>query len=319
MDVLDFAIFRQLSPGGEARFWATRCVIDPRISAREIADRVGISENGVRARLRSLEKRGFLRGGEVCPNPSLFGASMVVAEIPVRDTNDVDRLFAELALVEGVTFARDILDEDNRKLRVHYVSDTPAATTRRTALLRRLSPSGTLRGPDPYWIPTASRELSPLDWRLLRTLRKLPDAPIARVAAEVRISLKTAARRYHLLIDGQACWWTHSRESEEVPLALLSVSVPEPSARSRVATRISEELENWMPVAPGGLGSPPQENSTLVAGLTLIATPTSVERIVRRILAFPGVVSVRRTFALGYAAYPEWFDQRIAEEVARPS
>jgi len=227
----------------------------------------------------------------------------------------VDRMFAELPLVEGVTFARDILDEQDRKVRVFYISDSLPATTRRTALLRRLSPSGTLRGPEPYWIPPAERELTALDWRLLRALRKSPNAPLAKIAAEVRISLKTAARRYHALIDDHACWWTHSRETQELPLALLTISVEGPSARLLVAQRIGKEVENWMPVAADGRGSPPRENSTEILGLTLIESPTNVEGIVRRILSYPGVTGVHRTFALGYAGYTDWFDQRIEDRI----
>ena len=163
MDALDFAILRRLSPDGEARFWGTRRLIDPRVSAREVGDAVGISETGARARLRSLAERGYLRGLQVWPNPSLFGASLASVEIPVTDTRQVAKLFAELSLVEGVTFARDLLDETDRKVRVFFVSDNPTAAARRVGLLRRLSPSGSIRGPDPYWIPPCTKELTGLD------------------------------------------------------------------------------------------------------------------------------------------------------------
>lgn len=319
MDPLDFAILRHLSPNGEARFWASRRVVDPRIPVRDLAEKAGISETGVRARLRSLNKRGLVRGTEVWPNPSLFGVSIVSAEIPVRGPQEVRRLFEELSLVDGVTFARDLLDEDDRKVRVHYIAESAGPTARRTALLRRLSPSGRLRDPLPYWLPPCTRKLSRLDWKILRAVRMRPDAPMKAIASDLHISVKTASRRSRQLIDSRACWWTPDRETEELPLALLTVKVNDQAARAGVARKLSELIPCWMPVAADGLGTPPEEGRDVTAGLALIESPAVLERTLRRILDVPGVTDVRRTFALGSAAYPEWFDRRIAEEVARPS
>lgn len=318
MDSLDFAIYRFLSPGGEARFWSGRRVIDPRIPAREIAERVGISENGVRARLRGLAERGFLRGRAVTPNPSLFGARVLVVELPVREAREVEQVLRDLALVDGVVFARDVLDEDERKIRVHFVSDSESTTARRAALLRRLSPSGEIRTPQPYWIPPCDRELSPLDWRVLQAVWHQPDAAVADLAATVGISLKTAARRYHQLIDSKACWWTPGPDAEEFPLALVWVYVRGPEDRDSVAGRILKEAPTWMPVAGDGLGIEPGKTPPSVVGLMPADAPAVLERLLRKFAELPGVTSVRRTFALGSMSYPAWFGDRIAEH-ARPT
>ena len=86
VDPLDFSIYRYLSPRGEARFWAGRSIVDPEVPAREIADHVGISENGVRARLRGLAQKGFLKGRAVTPNPGPFGARVFMADLAVDST-----------------------------------------------------------------------------------------------------------------------------------------------------------------------------------------------------------------------------------------
>jgi DNA-binding Lrp family transcriptional regulator len=319
MDPLDFAIYRFLSPGGEARFWAGRRIIDPTLPAREIAASVGISENGVRARLRGLSERGFLRGMAVSPNPSLFGVQVLVAELPVESAEEAERVFRDLALVEGVVFARDTLDEGDRHVRVHFVSESDSTTLRRTALVRRLSPGGRLRNPQEYSIPRCERELSPLDWKLLRALYLHPDARVAETARAVGISTKTAGRRIHQLIESKACWWTHGAESEEFPLALIRIDVQNSSERDEVAGRVARESPAWMPVASDGLGLEPESTTTVVAGLVPADAPTILERQVKSLLGLPGVVSVRRTFALGSMTYPAWFKDRIAEHVvARP-
>lgn len=319
MDPLDFAIYRYLSPGGEARFWAGRRVIDPTIPAREIAERVGISENGVRARLRGLTERGFLGAKAVTPNPSLFGAQVFVVELPVKEAGEVDRVLRDLALVEGVIFARDVMDEEERKIRVHLVSDSDATTARRAALLRRLSPTAPLRPPEMYWIPPCDHELSPLDWRVLHAVWLHPDASIAEVGKSVGISLKTTARRYHQLIDSRACWWTPGPASEEFPLALITLSLDGPADRQTVAGQVAREAPTWMPVASDGFGVPPGSPSMPIAGLVPADAPAVLERTVRKFAAIPGVTRVRRTFALGSMSYPSWFADRLADRVRPPS
>lgn len=315
MDSLDFAIYRYLSPGGEARFWASRRVIDPTIPAREIAERVGISENGVRARLRSLTDRGFLGPKAVTPNPALFGARVYVAQLPVKEAGEVERVLRDLALVEGVVFARDVMDEEERKILVHFVSETDATMARRAALLRRLSPGGPLRPPQPYWIPPCDHELSPLDWRVLQAVWLQPDASIAEIGATVGISLKTTARRYHQLIDSRACWWTPGAQVEEFPLALVGVYLNGPEDRDPVAGKISKEASAWMPVASDGLGLEPGGSSTLIAGLVPADAPTILERLLRKLAGVPGVSKVRRTFALGSMTYPTWFAEHITGQI----
>jgi DNA-binding Lrp family transcriptional regulator len=317
VDPLDFAIYRALSPGGEARFWVGRRVIDPRIPAREIAERVGVSENGVRVRLQGLARNGYLRGKAVIPNPSLFGVTVFVAELPIHEASEVTALYRDLGLVEGVVFARDTLDEGERRLQVHFVAENEAIVTRRAALLRRLSPSGTLGGPRPYWIPSGPLELTSLDWRVLRALMQHPDATIAETARTVGISLKTTARRYHPLIDARACWWTHGPDAEEFPLALLLLGVGNPDDRESVLRQISGQGLAWMPVARDGYGVEPGDgtSATALAGLVPADAPAVLERTVRKLAELPGVVTVHRTFALGSMTYPGWFADRIAEHL----
>jgi DNA-binding Lrp family transcriptional regulator len=315
MDPLDFAIYRFLSPDGEARFWAGRRMIDPTIPVREIAERVGLSENGVRARLRGLADRGFLRGKAVTPNPSLFGARVFVSDLPIKAAEDAERVFRDLALVDGVIFARDTLDEGERQVRVHFVSESDSMASRQTALVRRLSPTGQLRGPGPYAIPPCTQELSPLDWRLLEALCRDPEAPVAEIARTVRISLKTAARRYHQLIQSKGCWWTHGPESEEFPLALIRMDLNDSSYRDTVMGSVLREAPSWMPVAADGLGLDPGRAATVVAGLVPADAPTILERLVKKLVSLSGVASVRRTFALGSMTYPGWFTDRVASHV----
>ena len=317
MDALDYAIYRHLSADGLIRFWGGRRLVDPLVAAREIATKVGLSEAGVRVRLKALEQKGYLRGRETGVNPSLFGVSLVISDIPVREPQDAQRMMRELALVDGVTFARDVLDEKERAIRVYYVADTPTATARRTALLRKLAPTPEVRGPLPYWIPACGRELTRLDWRLLEAFRAGPEATRSDLAKKIGISLKTAAARFHQLIDSRACWSTLSSTSEEFPLALFSVGLREGEDPAIVAREVAALHPDWMPVAPDGSGASPSEAARQVAGLLPAGSPAALEQALRRTLGVEGVVNVRRTFALGSATYPQWFDERLATQMRK--
>jgi Winged helix-turn-helix DNA-binding len=315
MDPLDFAIYRFLSPGGVARFWAGRRIIDPRITPREIAGKVGISESAVRARLIHLAERGYLTDKSVIPNPSLFEMRVFVADLLVHHSGEVDRMLRDLTLVEGVVFTRDVLDEDQRKMQVHFLSESEVTAGRQIALLDRLSSARKPLVPHPYYIPVCNREPSSLDWKVLLYVWLNPDATFAQIAEGVGISLKTAARSYHDLLDRNACWWTHGPNSEEFPLAFVSAEIRNPKYLDEITGWISEEAPAWMPISPDGFGLEPEHAARVVAGLVPADAPTVLERFLRKFAGMDGVGRVRRTFPLGSTSYPAWFAGRIAREV----
>jgi DNA-binding Lrp family transcriptional regulator len=312
MDPTDFAIFRFLSEGGVARFWGGRCVIDPRITPREVAERLDISESGVRARLHQISERGFLRDRCVVPNPALFGRRVFVADLPVTHSGEVDRMLGDLALVDGVIFTRDTLDEEQRKIESYFVSENDSSAARLAALLGRLSSEESRVVARPYFTPPCGRQLTPLDLRVLRTLWRSPEATFAELAEDVGISLKTAARIYHHLIESRACWWTHGPASEEFPLALVRIALRNAEDSPGVAEWIRRDGYTWMPVAQDGFGLDPSLAGGVMVGLVPADLPTVLERFLRRLFMVEGVAHIQRTFALGSAMYPAWFADRIA-------
>lgn len=315
IDRLDFAIYRFLSPDGAARFWGGRRVIDPRVGAREIAGRVGASETAVRSRLRALRESGYLADSAVWPNPSLFGTRLYVAEIPIAEVGASRALFDDLGLVEGVTFARDVLDERDRSVHVYFVGDSAAIVARRADLLRRFAPRSELRGPRPYFVPPAARELTPLDWKVVDAVRRTPDASLQDLSGALRVSLKTAGLRYRALLDAGAIWWTHGPASAELPLALLTAAVAEGVDPDPIATQVATDGSDWIPIAANGRGREPDAPRNDFAGLQWTDSPAAVEAAAQRMLDRPGIRAVRRTFALGSRIYPEWFDAQLGRKL----
>jgi DNA-binding Lrp family transcriptional regulator len=315
VDPLDFAVYRYLSPGGEARFWAGRRVIDPRITPREISERTGITESSARTRLLHLARDGILRDRMVIPNPALFGVRVFVADLPIRDSGEVDRILRDLTLVEGVVFTRDVLDEAERKIQVHFLADSVSTAARLGALLGRLAPDGRPVETRAYFTPPCERDPTRLEWRVLQCVWRRPSAGYSEIKDEVGVSLKTAARCYHRLIDSRACWWTHGPESEEYPLALVQVELRSPKDLPQVLGRLVTESESWMPVAADGLGLEAGDSPTTLAGLVPSDRPVALERLLRRLSSLEGIARLKRTFALGSESYPAWYSARILSKV----
>ena len=319
MEPLDFAVYRFLSQEGVARFWAGRRVLDPRITPREIAGRVGLSESGVRTRLHHLAERGFLRDRAVVPHPALFGRKVFVADLVVHQPGEVDRILRDLGLVEGVMFTRDVMDETERTVQVYFGCEDEARAPRIAALIGRLATASGPVVPRLYYLPPCALEMSRVDWRVLNGVLREPDASFAELGKAVGISLKTAARSYHRLVEGRACWWTHGPQSEEFPLALVRVDLDDPKDRESVAGWIGFDGHPWMPVANDGLGLEPEDAEGVVAGLVPDDLPTALERFLRNLAGVAGVARIRRTFALGSASYTAWFADRLAGQALRGS
>ena len=315
MDHLDFAVYRFLSPEGIAKFWAGRRVIDPRITPHEVAGRVGISESAVRSRLARLTRQGFLRDRAVVPNPALFGKRVFVADLRIKQPGEVDRILHDLTLVDGVVFTRDVMHEEERKIEVYFVSESDGAASRLAALLGRLTAGTVPVEPHPYYTPPCDRDLTTLDWRVLESVHRLPDATFAGISGSVGISQKTAARIYHQLIDSRACWWTHGADSEEFPMALVLIDVRRADDLDLVAGWIRKEGHLWMPVARDGFGLAPERATTVLAGLAPADRPTVLERFLRNLAAVEGVARIRRTYSLGSALYSGWFLDRVTQRV----
>lgn len=316
MDSTDFAIFRAMCGDGGARFFAARTVMDPRISAPDVAKKVGLSAPAVRTRLRRWRMEGVLRSYEVWPNPALFGVQFVSADLPLNSSQPADSIFKELELVEGVLFAREAIDEDRRVVIATLVSDTPASVARRVSLLARLSSQRANNPPRPHWLPPCRIELSGLDWRIIRTFRKEPLLSLPKAAREVGVSLKTLSKRFHRLLDNDAVWWTISVLNRMVPTVYVHIVYTDPEFAEAGAGDLAARFPSWIPAVSGGYGFPPEARSKHLVAVFPLEAPAGVAEILRAIHAQSGVVSVRRRFPGETVYYPDWFDRRIEEKIA---
>jgi len=315
LDATDFAILRYMFPNGEGRFWGSHSIVDPRITPREIGERVGLSEVAVRGRIGKLRAGGLLLGSSVWPNPRLFGATQRVVDLTARDTEHAERMLRSLEQIRGVLSARVMIDEDARRLRVSFVSDTPERTSRRTRELLRLSDLPTSGPVATEWIPTCNWPMRPIDWRILVELRRSPGLSLSDHARHLGLTLKTVSQRFHGLLDHHAIFWALHVDNAQLPVAACIVDLEHPSVRETVRREVESRIVDWLPAAPGGLGEPPHPPAPWIAGMFWLPAAGASETLTRTLLRIPGVRSVRRRFPSLAISNPTWFDEQLGAQL----
>jgi len=313
----DASVYRALFPEGEARFWSSRVVVDPRLSASEISRRSGLSRSTVQVRLWKWRRMGFLTGYEVWPNPKLFGAQLAVVDTSLGRNVSVDGMLESLSKVEGVLSARDYLDDHGRSVRIYVVDDGPTGLERRSRLIQHISGSSRRLRAEPYWIPDPPGRLTALDWRIIACSRAYPEDSLLQTSARLGISPRTVTRRRDRLIDSHALWWLLSTENSKLPIADLFVRLRDPSRNREVRQLLDHEIDGWIPCAADGFGQPPGQHSDLIAGLAIVDSPALLDRVSRRVAASAAVVSVRWRIPCGLRSFPEWFDRGIRAHVGQ--
>lgn len=294
-------------------------MIDPRISATEVARRVQLSRTAIQSRLRTWRRIGFHLGYEVWPNPRLFGARICTIDIPVDSPAQVDRMFDDLGLIEGVISARDLLDEDGRTVRAYVIDDGEVGLSRRLRLLRRVAGLKEVPEIQPYWIPTPSDALSAMDWRILSLYRGYPEASLSEAATTLGISTKTLSARRDRLLDDRAMWWLMNTQSSRFPVASFFISVSDPSLVPLVKHSLETLPLGWIPCADDGFGLSPDPPIRVVSGLSFVDSPASIDDVVRDISRCEGVESVRWRIPRGFRSYREWYDRHILARLASSS
>jgi hypothetical protein len=265
----------------------------------------------VQTRLQSWRTGGFLLGHEVWPNPRVFGAELRTVDIPVRSPADVDQLFLDLSLVDGVISARDLLDDDGRTVRAYLIDDGGTSLERRRRLVRRVAGLDEEPEAQPYWVPEPSAQPTQLDWRIIAYYRSHPTAHLSEAAASLRISPKTLSTRRDRLLDSGAIWWLMNTLSARFPVISVFATLTDRSDAFAVKQAIASTLTGWIPCADDGFGLSPSAGVRIVSGLAMVDTPACIDDVVRTISSIPGVASVRWRVPRDFRSYPEWFDHQI--------
>lgn len=294
MDTLDVAIFREaIHPRGNFQW-------NVRESYRQLADALGVDEETARLRVKRLQEQGILRGWEIVLNPTVLGRVLLRLDLPPLPPARKEALLAQAPHLDGI---RWVFDHFEGSVVLALFTD-PVDVARTVALVESLAGVA----PETWQIPTpaAAVELTPLDWRILRALRRDPRRPYNEVAEELGVSAKTVKRRVERLMEGRACF--------------LSGVVDFAAARGVIPVEIA------VPHAPGEDPAPVHallrslENRIFerltphMSAVSVIAfSMVEVEEIKRRVRQVAGGRE-RASVLLRRITYDDWLDARIERE-----
>lgn len=308
MDTLDLRILRDI---GLEPFAGNARTAHP-WRPEELASRVKEAPRLVKDRLARLEREGIIVGYDIQPNLALLGLASRTYAFPFalrpkrRETLDALRgIPGVLAFVDyltdwlTVTFAFG--DDVERDARLAMVSEALGGAQAETWF-------------DPEPLP-ATRELTHLDWRILRALRGDARVPVHELAERVGVSAKTTQRRLDRLAEERAYSpfaRLDPRSADELMMCSLVLTVD--MARAQEAMR---ELHGTLLADAWSRCSAPvfQEG----VHYDLVAAPRTARGLAELLEAtarIPGVLSVRGHVAVSVTWTPAWLDSQMDARIA---
>jgi DNA-binding Lrp family transcriptional regulator len=319
VDDLDLDILRWMYRGGVWSPWGT----DPRITLTEIASHVGLDRTAVWSRIRSWRREGFWDGFEVHTNLAIFGVGLAYAEIQVADAAEGWALFDKLEPVEGVLGASlhygDSATTRNVDLvAVMIVLDNRIHIERRMGMLRKLSPSGNVNGPLPLESPPCSRELTPLDWRIIAVIVANPNVSPSHAAELVGVTRKTFIRHHSALLDDRIVSYAPRVDWSKLGCVTLGFYCRADGDVDRVRRELEAHFPHMIPMSLEGMGTmtPEYDPASCFAVIVPARSPHEVPTLVRDLSRLDGVKMVRPELWGPSRPYYRWIDQRIARQLA---
>ena len=323
MDDRDLDILRWMYPDGVFSFWGA----DPRITPTEIASHVRLDRTAVWDRLRRWKREGFWNGFEVTLNLTTLGMEEVRVEIQVADSAEGSALLGELEHVDGALWARvcfgDTITQRNVEVVVVVlVDDDPAHLERRLRGLRQLAPTGVIGGPFRDDAPPCTRDLTPLDWRIIAVIVAHPNASPSRVARLLGVTRKTLVRHHSALIDNHAVFYIPKVDWTRLGCVALGFFCDDSEAVDWVKRAVKARFPHAIPwtLRPRSEGlNAGWDNSTCFVEIVPAHSPHEVQTIVRDLSMIAGVSKVRPEYWGPERRFSRWVSERIAEHLTTPA
>lgn len=308
---LDWRLLQALYAKTKSPAWEAVAYPDVAELARELE----VTRNTIYRRLRLWRSRRFVRSYDFFPNPSLFGVGFLHYRVEGRFTKLQEEFLDRLESIEGVFVADESLGDPHG---ITAIADSQASQARRVRSLARLEGVSRVSSPTPVWLPHPAGRLRRADFQLIAVLRNAPDETFAALAAKLRISSQTFARRYNALRANHLLLVHRSVDFSRLPgtVAFLLVIV-----RNRAESRaISLEIRRRLPglVEDVSLSRPPFGPFEKLNFGVQVDSASGLIEIESVISAVPGVVRVLRRFPRSVRSYPGWFDNRIEQVLRTP-
>ncbi len=282
--------------------------VDPRLNASRVAERLGIGRARVDARLKEWARYGLLRRFDVWPNPSLLGRSGFTLDVRVTDRFRKEEVFERIRLIDGAVGAIDFVGE---WVTTQFVVATPADAARTVALVRGIAGVAEVGSTIEWGRVESDRELSPLDLRIVRVLRRYPTEPLSVIARHVGVSTRTITTRYGRLVEDLAVWFVPVLDFRALsePVVSLNVEMRGPAERESVSRALRRAFPKTLEFRRAPFG--PVLPDALAVYFVLCSSAARVEDLEGFVRRLSGVQAVELLVMIRIISFPETFDRLV--------
>ena len=289
---------------------------DPRLSYREIAQRLRVDPTTVWNRFRTWRREGFLLGYSVVPNPTLFGIGLAGGSVRIDNPKAKEGFFRDLSSVEGAAFA---VDQVGQWVVVMFVVESERGLRRSVAQTRRLDGVSEMEPCIPFRCPPTTMVPGSRDWQVLEALRTHPTAAVSECAGSIGMSSKAFARRCNALIADKAVWSIPRLDFgcyRGATVARFLIWLDSKVETQRVLNRLVKTFPSFILLEDQSdipdTGSRPMKLLSIFLQLSSTAEIEDVERSIRDV---PGVVAAEVYFPRQNYVYDDWFVERIHSRI----
>ena len=306
MDALDLKIVRTMG----FRPYGPRPQAVDHLKPSYIAAKLGVEPETVKARLARMEKSGFIRFYQVYPNFRHLGldATAYLFRVP-----DDDRKAAAIARIEPIDGLVEVHNFLGPEMCVDLSHRNPTELSKKLRLLADFTGDA---APVRFYerhMPAVASALSPLDWRILKALRYHARRPLAEVAEEVGVSVRTVRRRFDRMAAEGSFFIVPAVDPGRAPgvllYELLFYTTPDADAqalRRTLSTCEERYLYHYVP-ASQALGN---------FDVLLYAESTGeIEEYRQKGRDIPGIAKVSALVFRGWTEYTDWIDAAIDDRI----
>jgi DNA-binding Lrp family transcriptional regulator len=305
LDELDFKIFKSV----EFRPFGPSSGDLSRLNPWVIAKKVGADGNTVKLRLDKMKKSGFIKYFQIYPNFRLLDVQGAAYLFQVRDVLEKNEVIEKCSLVDGVTEIHNFIGSS---FCIDFTYSDSHGEGRRLELFRHLT---RCESPERFYervMPPVEIDLSPVDWKIIRSLRYHAFKPLSIVAKELGLSPKTVRRRFDRMAQNNAIIIVPLVNPADIPNTITHVILlyPDPDRREAV---LSAALDAFKDSCFLARTSPPGNAMICLAARTLAETEENLIKARK----LDGIRDAKLLILREITEYTQWIDSAIERKISQ--
>ena len=184
--------------------WGSPAVWNMKKTYVDIARKLGVDEETVRNRIKSMKEGGFLLGWILHPNPALLSRKSVFIFLSFDSQEAKESAIPGLAGIAGVAVIASFYGKD---VLVTLYDDEEHSATRETTK-KMGNGAHVLTSPGMTLPPPLPIKLTPTDWKIMGLLIRNAEKDASEIARELKLSTRTVNRRLNSMMQARAIFIT---------------------------------------------------------------------------------------------------------------